>query len=106
MINGKDRIDVKKNTVVNFSAQIELPTNTGKIISADWDFEGKATFSENGKISSSNQSGTIVKLQATHLYSKAGTYFVTLKTVAQREGNTKTAFTRINNLSRVRVVVN
>jgi hypothetical protein len=105
-INGKDRIDVKKNTVVNFSAQIELPTNAGKIISADWDFEGKATFSENGKISSVNQSVTIAKLQATHLYSKAGTYFVTLKTVAQREGNTKTAFTRINNLSRVRVVVN
>ena len=41
--NGKTRADVPAGPV-KFTATIELPPNTGKIIAAKWDFEGGKTF--------------------------------------------------------------
>lgn len=99
--NGGTRADVKTGASVNFAAKIELPPNTGKIVSAEWDFEGdgsfpvKETFSANADVS----------LKTAHKFSKPGTYFVTLRVASQRQGDNKTAFARIQNLERVRVVV-
>ena len=99
--NGGTRADVQIGESVNFTAKIELPTNTGKIVSAEWDFEGdgrfpvKETFSANANVS----------LKTAYKFSKPGRYFVTLRVASQRQGDNKTAFARIQNLERVRVVV-
>ena len=75
------------------------------MVSADWDFEGKGTFSAPGKIVANNKNASSATLKTTYTYTKPGTYFVTLRSASQREGDNKTPFARIRNLARVRVVV-
>jgi hypothetical protein len=99
--NGSERANIKPGEPVVFTAAIALPPNTGKIVSAQWDFEGAGTFSIDEKITPASS----IKLKTTHTFSKPGTYFTTLRVTSQRQGDAKTLYTRIQNLDRVRVVV-
>lgn len=100
--NGGARADVKVGKPVTFTAVIELPPNTGKIVAADWDFEGGGTFPVAGRF---KQTAARATLKTTHAFAKPGTYFPTLRAVSERQGDAKTPFARIQNLGRVRVVV-
>lgn len=103
--NGGQRTDVQAGRPVTFSAEIEIPPHTGKVIAADWDFEGAGTFPVVGKFTSTDKTGSRVTLKTTHAFAKPGTYFPTLRVASQRQGDTETPFARIQNLDRVRVVV-
>ena len=96
---------MKPGQSVTFTATIEVPPGAGKVIAAEWDFEGEGTFPVKEKLKISKNAGQQVNLKTTHTFSKPGTYFVTLKGVSQREGDSTDTFTRIQNLTRVRVVV-
>ena len=83
-----------------------MPENTGKLVSAEWDFDGTGNFANKVKAKAlkPNKSGTVT-LSATHGFNKPGTYFVTIRVASQRNGDPKIPFARIQNLDRVRVVV-
>ena len=49
--------------------------------------------------------GGHVSINAAYTFTKTGTYFPVLLVASQRDGDTKTPFTRIYNLARVRGVV-
>jgi hypothetical protein len=99
-INGKKRADVALGQKVTFTANVELAPNSGKLVSADWDFEGGGTFPISSKIKNDK-----LQLKTRYVFLKPGTYFPTLRVAVQREGSAETAFARIQNLDRVRVVV-
>ena len=103
--NGGESTEVKVGLSVTFTATVEVPENTGKVVSADWDFEGTGKFPVVGKFSLPKAKGSQVTLKTTYKFSKPGTYFPVLRVASQREGDAKTPFTRIKNLERVRVVV-
>ncbi|MVM33740.1 hypothetical protein GO755_27125 [Spirosoma sp. HMF4905] len=104
-VNGRKQIEVPTGQPVNFMAQIEVPPNTGKVVSAEWDFEGVGTFPVKGKLESATKAGSPTTVKATYTFSKPGTYFTILRAASQRQGDTKTPYARIKNLDRVRVVV-
>ncbi len=99
-VNGKKRADVAVGQKVTFTANVELAPNSGKLVSADWDFEGGGTFPVSSKIKNDK-----LHLKTRYTFLKPGTYFPTLRIAVQREGSAETAFARIQNLDRVRVVV-
>jgi len=101
MANGAARTEVPVGKKVEFSATIELPPNTGKVLLAEWDFDGSGAFAESAKFTP----GARVTLKSTHAFAKPGTYFVTLRAASQRQGDAKNLDTKIMNLGRVRVVV-
>lgn len=103
--NGSSRAEVKVGEVVYFTAAIDLPQNTGKLVSAEWDFEGLGTFPFTTELTDENFSGTKTSIKTTYAFSKPGTYFVTLRVASQREGDLVTPYAKIKNLGRVRVVV-
>jgi len=105
--NGGARAEVTAGQPVTLSAVIEVPPQTGRIIAAEWDFEGAGNFPvvEQLNNSNTNDSGTKVILKTTYTFSKPWTYFPVLHAVSQREGDAKTPYARIQNLGRVRVVV-
>jgi hypothetical protein len=107
MVSGGALAEVRTGKPVIFTAVIDVPPNTGKVVSATWDFEGEGTFSTNQEITgaNSNSSGSQVRLKITHTFSKPGTYFPALLATSQRDGDTNSPFTRIPNLAKVRVVV-
>ena len=100
--NGGVRSEISTNKPVKFAAAIEVPPGTGKIISAEWDFDGDGRFAiaENVK-----EPKPQVSVRISHSYTKPGTYFVTFRAISQRDGDAETPFARIQNLARVRVVV-
>jgi hypothetical protein len=102
--NGGERTEVKAGKPVTFTAAIEVPPHTGKVVAAEWDFEGAGTFPVAGKLLAANK-GSQVTLKTTYTFSKPGTYFPTLQVASQRQGDAKTPYARIQNLGRVRVVV-
>lgn len=103
-VNGGERTEVKAGKPVTFTAAIEVPPHTGKVVAAEWDFEGAGTFPVAGKLIAANK-GAEVTLKTTYTFSKPGTYFPTLRVASQRQGDTQTPYARIQNLGRVRVVV-
>tara|TARA_Y100001980_G_scaffold46342_1_gene30256 strand:+ start:49532 stop:51652 length:2121 start_codon:yes stop_codon:yes gene_type:complete len=101
--NGSKKAIVKVGEEVSFTADVAVPENQGKVISAAWDFDGSGDYKEQAKMGTEMNSKATIS--TTHKFSKPGTYFVTLRAFAQRDGDSDTAFARIQNLDRVRVVV-
>jgi hypothetical protein len=106
--NGGERADVSVGEAVFFQAIIEVPPHTGKIVAAEWDFEGEASFSVKGVIGCVDEGARAI-VEATHSFSKPGTYFPVLRAASNRDGNRDgnrdDQYKQILNLCRVRVVV-
>ncbi len=101
--NGRVRAAISSGESVTFSAKIEMPPGTGKIVAAEWDFDGQGTYpqaTDAGQLGKSK-----VQLQIMHTFTKPGTYFPALRVASQRDGDVTTPFARVQNLGRVRVVV-
>jgi hypothetical protein len=94
---------LKAGQSFRLSARAEVPPGTGKIVWATWDFDGAGTFPVAATLPKSPQQKVVIN--AEYSFAKPGTYFPTIKVASQRNGDSRTPFTRIVNLARVRVVV-
>ena len=107
-INGKERAEVKPGEQVMMHVVVDVPKGTGKVVSADWclDDSGEYTLSVDLTKAKFGADGEHVEFDTPVSYSKAGTYFPTVKIYSERTGQAETAsYTRIPNLGKVRVVV-
>ena len=100
--NGGLRTQVRINQPVRFTATIEAPPNTGKVVAAEWDFEGTGDYPSPEPIDTPQ---SVVRLSTTHSFASPGTYFAVLRATSQRQGDMTTPYGRIQNIARVRVVV-
>lgn len=100
--SGRARADIAAGQTVTFTGTIEVPPGSGSIVAAQWDFEGAGTFAVSSPVKPGSKTATVT---ITHRFDRPGTYFPTLRGVSQREGSRTTAFGRIQNLGRMRVVV-
>jgi hypothetical protein len=103
LANGEKRAVASVGEPVQFSATIEVPKGTGKIVEAAWDFDGSGTFSSPATLEQAV--GDSVVVSASHSFGATGTYFVTLRAASQREGDAQTPYARVRNLDRVRVII-
>ena len=71
------------------------------MVSVEWDLDGDGTFESQGQFKKEEE----VTVKSKYSFAKPGTYFSVIRVASQRNGNSKTVFTRIQNLDRVRVVV-
>jgi hypothetical protein len=101
-VNGGVRAEVAVGAVVTFTARIEVPPGAGRVVAAEWDFEGIGNFPVNAGIATPEP---LVSLSATYVFPTPGTYFPVLRATSQRQGDMQTAYGRIQNLGRVRVLV-
>jgi hypothetical protein len=103
--NGGARAEVAVGETVEFSAVIEVPPGAGTVVAAKWDFEGAGDYPVAEQFDDTNSSLSRVTLTTTYAFSEPGTYFPALRATSQRQGDFKTRYARIQNLGRVRVVV-
>lgn len=101
-IRGKPRAAVKPGEAFDIIARVEVPPGTGKIVSAEWDFDGTGSFTPT--ILPSKRPRTLT-LRMRHSYATPGVWFPTLRVRSQRDGDVNDMIVRIPNLGRVRVVV-
>lgn len=104
-VKGNKKFVAKVGQKVELKAIVEVPAHTGKVVSAEWDFDGKGTFPITSKKIVFDEKNNKAIVTMSYQFTKAGTYFPTVRVASQREGDAKTPFTRIQNLDRVRVVV-
>lgn len=104
LANNSKKATVEVGEAVQLSAHMEIPEGMGRLVAVEWDFdEGPNPYAERQVTQGTPDSP--IRLQNTHAFQAPGTYFVTLRVVTERNGNTETAFARIQNLDRARVVV-
>jgi hypothetical protein len=105
--NSGKRAEVAVGDVVTFTAHIEVPPDTGQVVAAAWDFNEAdgSNYPAGDQPAGTLTPAPAVDLEATHSYSAPGTYFVTLKGTSQRQGNPSSPVGLIDNIDRVRVVV-
>ncbi len=99
--NGAIRAEVAVGQPVTLTATVEVPPNAGRVVAAEWDFEGVGTYPVAERI----DPAVLVSLSATYTFSRPGTYFPVLRATSQRQGDTQTPYARVQNLARARVVV-
>ncbi|MEJ5979157.1 PKD domain-containing protein [Novosphingobium sp. PS1R-30] len=97
-----DRIEASVGQAISFRGTVSVPPAAGKVVSTAWWFgdEAFALVPETAPAPSSR-----LNVERTHVYSKPGTYFVTLWAASQREGKPRETGTAVQNLDRIRVVV-
>ena len=101
--DGGARAEVKVGQSVTIEAQAEVPAGTGTIIGLEWDFDGSGAFAS----AYEGIDGTSATLTArtTTSYSEPGTYYVSARVHAHRDGDVSATSRRIENLASARVVV-
>ncbi len=100
--NGSQRADVAAGETVTLSATVAVPPGMGKVVSAEWDFDGAGEFPDKAKIGAPAETVTI---ETKHAWDTPGTHFAVLRVASQREGDPDTPYGRVQNIARVRVVV-
>ncbi|NHO66766.1 hypothetical protein G8770_14545 [Aestuariicella hydrocarbonica] len=103
--NDQTRAEVSVNEVVTLSGTIEVSPTTGRIVTAEWDFDGAGTYPLKMDLSDAKHGNNQVIVTTTYRFDKQGTYFPVLRIASQRQGDAATPFARVQNLGRVRVVV-
>lgn len=106
-VNGQERADIKPGESVTLQATIEVPENAGKVVSAEWSYEGTGEFVpvENIEIYYTGLDRNSATIKATHVFQNTGTYFPTIRVASEREGDVESTYTGIQNLGKARVVV-
>ena len=101
-VNAAKRTRISPGETVNLTVKIQLPKETGKLISLEWDFTGDGNFAEADFKTLPDASYTC---DAKYTYAKEGTYYPQVRVASQRDGNPDAVFTRVYNIDRARVIV-
>lgn len=84
-------------------ASAESPPGSGQIVEARWDLAGTGDFATPGALV--KRSGSKVTIETEHVFDRPCTYFPTVRVVSRRDGPSGSPFARLQNVARVRVVV-
>ncbi|MDR2418603.1 MAG: hypothetical protein LBD79_06075 [Treponema sp.] len=103
--NGAEKAEANVGQPVSFSASVEVPPGAGRLIAAEWSFEGETDYPVKGIFTDLSEDGASATVLAVHRFYKSGVYFPVLRVTSNRIGDAGDIFTRVKNLSRVRVVV-
>jgi len=103
--NGRERAEAAVGDVVAFSGVIEAPPGAGVVVGAEWDFDGSGDFAVVEPFEDATSSMAQLTVTTTHAFSEPGVYFPALRATVHREGDFQSPFARVQNLGRVRVVV-
>jgi hypothetical protein len=94
-------IKAKVGKPVLLAAAAATPSGGGKIIAAEWDFEGDGVYVP-GKLTGPRK---IAAMGTTHRFTEPGTYFVSARVTAERDGDIGARYALLQNIDRVRVIV-
>lgn len=112
--NGQKCARVKIGGEFVLRAEIKLPQGAGEVTSVRYDFSDCRTYpgvrGERFPIQGSFLRNTKDGLngavsEMVYRFNEPGTYFIAVRVMSQRQGNSADAFTQVQNLDRVRVMV-
>jgi hypothetical protein len=105
LVNGTVHAKARPGEEVRFTAEAEVPPGAGKLVSAEWSFEGEEDFLVMGEFTRISEDSGQAVVERVHRFEKPGTYFPVLRVTSNRLGSKEDIFTQVKNLCRVRVTV-
>jgi hypothetical protein len=96
------RVDVGVGDPVSFSMVAAVPPGAGEIVRVEWDFNSSGEYPDASDLDGPSPN---VQQCTTHTYDEPGTHFAVVRVTAHREGDPDAAYRLIQNLARVRIVV-
>lgn len=115
-IKGEKKATVKAGETVTIHVVADVPQGFGKVVEEKWTFnkDGKPdfihpdklfTYTSNLKKARFSHDGCRIEFDTQVTYDKAGTYFPAVRVVSERNPKKGSKYTRIENIDRVRIVV-
>ena len=101
-IHGRSLARVRAGQEVELVGSVEVPPGTGMVVMAEWSFDNPAVYVP-ASLPATPQSRVTVRTRWRP--TQPGTYFPTLHVASERNGNVASPYARIENIGRVRVVV-
>ncbi|MFH8249007.1 PKD domain-containing protein [Microbacterium sp. B2969] len=98
---GGQVIKAKVGQAVPIVATARTPQGGGQVIKAEWDFESDGAYVAGGAVAPKKN----VTVSTKHVFTEPGTYFVSVKVTAERNGDVDAEYALLQNIDRVRVVV-
>ncbi len=102
--NGRAVARVKVGDTVRFAAQVDAPPGDAFVQNLEWAFDDSGAFVPAIGLAKAAKR-TKAKFETRHRFDTPGTFFVTAKASAQRKDAIGTPYALVENLARVRVVV-
>lgn len=103
--NGQSRVEIQVGESVRFAGVAKVPPGAGKLVRAEWDFEGGGKDLVIDKdVAGASRASHAADLKASHQYDQPGVFFASLRVGAHRQGPAGRG-PLVTNLARVRVVV-
>jgi hypothetical protein len=100
-VEGDVRAHVPVGEVVTLHVTAQAPEGTGVIVTVEWDFDGDGSFPIAEKVVVAEK----VDAERQVSFAAPGIYFPTVRVAAHRNGDQTSPYARVQNLARVRVVV-
>jgi hypothetical protein len=101
--NGANaRLEAKVGQPIEFVAVAEMPPGAGRIVKAEWDFDGRGAYPQVDKSPAGKNAKAVVK--ASHSFAQKGVYFPSVRVMGHHEGRDEPVYA-LYNLGRIRVVV-
>ena len=100
-VNDSQRADAVAETTWSSAPRPRSRAETGFIVALEWDLDASGRFS----VMEAVEAAPRLIVERRFSFAEAGTYFPTVRVVAQRDANRTTPYARLQNLARVRVVV-
>ena len=105
LANGGTRAEVTVDQPVVLTGTIDVPPGAGKVVKAEWDFEGLGTYPAVVPFQTSAD-GSRATVSITHAFAKPVTWFAVLRGISHPQRHaTTSSYALAQNLARVRVVV-
>ncbi|MFC4376204.1 hypothetical protein ACFO5K_19080 [Nocardia halotolerans] len=101
-VEGGERAEIGVGEAVTVHAVVQVPPGGGVVVAVEWNSTGSAGFTPDPVFETS---GGVVRAQRTFTYDRPGVHFPALRATTQRGGDASTPHARVQNLGRVRVVV-
>lgn len=114
LANGQKCAHVKTGEEIVLKAEMVLPEYAGEITSVRFDFNDSWNYPtppenvfpvEGMFVRTEKDSVHGAVSEITHHFDEQGTYFVSVRITSQRNGNSDDVFTQVQNLDRVRIIV-
>jgi hypothetical protein len=100
-VDGGTRAVVQVGDEVTFCVSAQVPEGAGAIVNLEWDFDGAGLF----PVAEPVEAAENALVERRWSFDQAGIYFPTARVVAHRDWDASSPHGRIQNLARVRVIV-
>jgi hypothetical protein len=102
-INGRPRADIAPGEEVTIDVWAEMPSGAGRIVGAACDVDGSGSYPS--EVEGITGTETSLAWRVTHRFDRPGTYFPAVRVRSHRDGDLDRPDRSVENLGRVRVVV-